>query len=218
MLQELVQDPDLSLAPGSIMTQLNNGIVFLTSHGAYLEYTDDPHSEVVTVYRTHVPDDVFNQHTVSLQDLQELTSDVAQWLQDSKSPDVGKRAQCLIDLATLYGWDHIDDDPLLIDEMSLQMRWYAAFEEEGICALGEKPQDVLPDLLRTLLKIDAGAFKGRMFPVVPANVLEDRNSLWWRQHGHAALLEVVQLLESMCPSGLCFEFRDGAYGFWRKSW
>ena len=200
------------------MTQFNNGIVFLTSHGPYLEFTEDPHADVVTVYRTHIPDDVFDRHTLSLEDLEALTDDVSRWLQDSKSPNVGTRALCLIDVAHHFGWDHIDDDPLLIEETALQMRWHSEFEQEGICALGNSPQEVLPDLLRTLLKIDASPLKGRVFPVVPAQVLNDRYSHWWSQHGHSALAEVVQLLESMCPAGFCFEFRDGAYGFWRKSW
>jgi len=231
--QKVVRISNPQVAPGAIMTRFGDadaitnggGVVFLTNNGPFLEYTegDADGGGTLEVYRTHLPDDVCDLYGPLQEDLAELCetidTTVTKWRARARHKNPAVRAECVLDIANYYGWELLDDDPLEIEELSLQIRWHSEFHEEGVCAIGESPSGVVPDLLQTLKNLDFDKYLSlsQPFPIVPDDVLLNPEHPWWQLHGQDVLLRVTTCLETACPEGFALEFRDGAFGFWRTS-
>ena len=206
------------------------GVVFLTNNGPFFEYSEGIGEGVggdntAEVFRTHIEHDVTDQFRLSYKDVvalcKTINTPVRIWLGQATGTCLLAKANCIVDIGNYLGWDAIDDDPLDIDEVTLQQRWYAEFHEEGPCAHGERPSLVVPELLKTLNNINPELFWHVMtltkdhFPIVPAETVNNPDHPWWTQHGDQTLEKVVGLLEKVTPPGFTFEYRDGAFGFWR---
>lgn len=223
-------------APGPIIHRIGNpdaitfggGVLFQTSSGPFLEYTkgaENSSDEDLEVFRTHIERDILKQFKVEPEEILDMCEaldlvDPKKWLKNSRGPDFLKRAECIIDFGTYAGWDIIDEDPLIVDEVELHQRWYAEFYEEGpITTPGvQKPEIIVPEMIHVLHSIDPQAywalFEGS-FPLIPSEALQNRKHPWWNQHGKEVVIKLVEILKKQAPSNFVFEIREETYGFWR---
>lgn len=204
------------------------GRVFDTSNGPFLEYTlgTDTDGRTLELYRTHIGDDLCKQFDGLLDEggLEEMCECMSvrpeAWRRAARGR-LSLRAQCIVDLANHFGWDVIDDDPLEISEVELQLRWFSEFNLEGpVTTAGcSDTAAIVPELLIALRELDTPAHDAlfsRRFPLVPSSALQNRESQWWKDVGPSVEETLVEILSSKCPGRYVFKFDPMAqqYGFW----
>jgi hypothetical protein len=233
--------------PGPVMDRIGDidpithggGIIFQTSHGPYLEYTegadgisntdseeaDELKDTSLTIFRTHIARDVIAQFGVDPEDVLDMCEAMEVsprvWIRDARDPDPSQRARCITDIAQFIGWEEIDEDPLLLGEVELHLRWYGNFNEEGpITTPGcFRPEVIVPEMLRTLKTLHSESYWELFrhpFPIVPSEAVQDPEHAWWKQHGSEAVNKLVETLKRICPKGYSFELREETFGFWKE--
>lgn len=206
------------------------GRIFDTNNGHYLEYTEgtETDGQNLEVYSTLLGEDLCVQFARLLDDggLDEMCEcmdeEPTTWRKKAKGR-LSLRAQCILDLATHFGWEEIDDQPVELSEVELNLRWFEAFNLEGpVTPSGCKdPRIIVPELLLALCELDSAAHAAlfqRHFPLIPSAALQNIESSWWDSIGPGAQDEIVVLLQDRCPAE--FEFRwdeEGEqFGFWPR--
>ena len=232
---KLVRMTEPTVAPGPIMERLGHadsityggGIIFQTANGPFLEYTegtensDDP----LEIFRTHIERDVIKQFKVDAEEALDLCEtmnlNAKDWLKKARSSDLVHRAECIVDIGTYCGWDIIDEEPLLLGEVELHQRWHAEFNEEGPVTTAGcfKPEIIVPEMMQAIHTIHQKTYwnllRGR-FPLIPSEARQNRNHVWWQQHGNDAVNKVVAIMKNLAPPGYVFEVREEQFGYWRK--
>lgn len=220
------QGPD---APsGAIMhfhsTNLDAGCgrIFDTDNGAYFEYTLGSESGELEVYGVHLSNDIALQFNWLSADILFRTLGVKKqvWRKKAKGT-LEQRAECILDLAAVYGWHVIDDEPHTYSKAELTRRWFHCVLQEGPVTTA-RPEDyplLCSELLIALHSIDANRYWALMsatFPVIPTDALKDFGSTWWQLHGKAAAGKIVSAIEQVCPPQFEFGVRYARFGFWKR--
>lgn len=200
------------------------GIITTVSLGSFLEYTDGAEGEPseLEVFRALIENDILHQYniiTTEAADLCEfLGRSLPDWLLSARSPDPIVRANCVIDVGTFFGWDNVDEEPLVLSPEEIQQRWFplkGAVTEKGVFC----PGLLAPQLAGVLHRLDRDLFWqlfGKPFPVLPAAAFVDADHIWWRAHGVQAVNRLVEYLAALAPSGFTFSVKNEAFGFWRE--
>ncbi|MGP1680868.1 MAG: hypothetical protein ACTS8S_00885 [Giesbergeria sp.] len=203
------------------------GRVFDTNNGLFFEYTlGEIEPGRFEVYAVHMSDNVARQFghvlvDVGLDNLL-LTIGVRRdvWMKKAKGT-LQQRAECILDIAAVYGWDVIDDSPQEFSREELHRRWYDGTQKEGpvtSAQLYDSPV-ISVELLLALHSVDQdkywSMFSGN-FPVIPPEAIQNSHHLWWRQHGAAAVTKIVEAIRDVCPPGFEFCVKDARWGFWKR--
>jgi hypothetical protein len=224
-------DPDASKGPVMHFQTTNIsegcGRIFDTNNGAYFEYTlgmmDD---RSIEVFGVALSNNIVNQfsHVLVDQGLSILLRTIGLrreiWLKKAKGT-LEQRAECILDIAAVFGWDVIDDEPHTYSKAELAARWFDEFKSEGPVTTATETNFPLfcSELLIALHSIDPNQYwsmMGRDFPVIPPEALNDSGSNWWQQHGKAAVAKIVSAIEQVCPPGFEFSVREHRFGFWKQ--
>lgn len=202
------------------------GRVFDTSNGPFFEYTEGTETDgnLLEVYRTHLGEDLRVQfaHLLDnggLEELCEVSSLSLQTWQKKAKGRLSLRAQCVVDLASHFGWDSIDDEPLLLSQIELQLRWFHKFQYEGpVTTEGcEDPRVIVPEMVVVLQEVAPQEYEklfSRPFPFIPSEALQNCQNSWWEQHGSAAVADLIKALQKACPPGFVFAREEAQWGFW----
>lgn len=200
------------------------GYVFDTPNGAFFEYTLgwDNVGKEYQVFRTHVAEDVTKQfgHLLAFTRGQLFCKTIGcmppVWEKKARGT-LAQRVACIQDLAAVYGWSEIDDDPLTLSEPELCHRWRLRFQEGAVGDASAPAAALAQALLVVLLGRSPTRYWElfqRDFPLVPQDALSNPHNPWWQQHGGEVVSDLVKVLKSICPPGTVFEVREGQWGFW----
>lgn len=202
------------------------GRIFVTGNGAFFEYTlGAVEHDRYEIYGVHLSDDIARQfgHVLvhSVGDMYKtlgVRKDV--WLKKAKGT-LTQRAECVLDIAAVFGWDKIDDTPNDCSGRELEIRWFEEFKQEGAVTtadLNDVPliASELMLALHSVSPVKYWSFFSGHFPLVPPEALNDCRNVWWGQHGTDAVAKIVSALRDVCPANFEFSLRLGSWGFWKK--
>lgn len=205
------------------------GRIFDTNNGAYFEYTlgvTNTSEGTLDVFGVNLSDNISKQfgHVLVGQGLDLMVRTLGRhrdvWLKKAKGT-LEQRAECILDIATVFGWSVIDDEPHEYSKAELAARWFDEFRSEGpvtTAKLGDFPL-LCSELLIALHSVDPDKYWALMsgnFPVIPPEAMNNWQSNWWPQHGKAAAAKIVSAIGQVCPPKFEFSFREGRFGFWEK--
>lgn len=200
------------------------GRIFDTNNGHFFEYTEGDG----VVYGVLLGEDLCVQFSRLLDEerliemCECMDEDPEVWKKKARGR-LSLRAQCVVDLANHFGWEEIDDAPMELNEVELQLRWFAEFNLEGPVTLSgcQDPRILVPELLLALCELDSQAHAAlfqRHFPIIPTAALQNTKSSWWDSVGPGVQAEIVGLLQDRCPAAFEFRWDDEAeqFGFWPR--
>jgi len=197
------------------------GCVIDTPNGLFLEYTCGHADQIHEVFRTHIGEDIARQFShlllfeMGVNLCKTLGVTTAVWRKKARGT-VQQRVECILDIAAVFGWHVIDDDPLELSYQELRARWDGPRREGPITASTETVA-VVRELLVALLQENPETYWSlfnRDFPLVPEEPLRDPTHIWWEKHGPEVQKLALSELQKNAPAGMKLEVRDGRWGFW----
>ena len=222
-------------AKGSIMSfQSTNleagcGCIFDREDGPYFEYTlgvTNMQDGTFEVFGVNLSENILRQfgHVLVDRGLDTLLRTLGVlrtvWVQKAKGT-LQQRAECILDIAAVFGWDVIDEEPYPYTREELAARWFDECLEEGpvTSASLDDRQLLCSELLVALHSVAQVKYWSLMsgnFPVIPSEAFKDWRSVWWQQHGESAVAKIVSTIEQVCPPAFEFSLRQNRYGFWKR--
>jgi len=201
---------------------LGAGFVFDTPNGHFFEYTlGDIDQGYYEVYRVHLGRDVARQfsHLLVLDQgivfCKTLGVTPTVWHKKAKGT-VAQRVECIMDVAAVFGWEAIDEDPMGMTEEEIRSRWNYK-RAPGPVTTGGDVVATVRELLVALLHENPLAhwdLFNRDFPLIPTEPSQDHTHVWWGKHGSEVLGVLVTEIRKNAPPEMVFEERGGRWGFW----